>query len=178
MGALTNKLVLVVALLVALLVSEASAAITCEQVGSNLVPFLSYTSGRGTLMPGCCNVASTRSTVWRVPVSIVRWRVGASRALPVPSVVSTWVPSPASRARVVPPCPSPSACPPTATSKLSSPFYSSMHASSYILLYIIFTEYWTQVCLSAWFFALVHAGLPRSAVHLTAYIQDGLGRLP
>jgi hypothetical protein len=54
MAALTNKLV-VVALLVALLVSEALAEITCEQVGSNLVPCLPYTTGRGTLSPGCCN---------------------------------------------------------------------------------------------------------------------------
>jgi hypothetical protein len=55
MAALTNKLVLVVALLVALLVSEALAAITCEKVGSNLVPRLPYTTGRGTLSLGCFN---------------------------------------------------------------------------------------------------------------------------
>jgi hypothetical protein len=55
MAALTNKQVLVVALLAALLVSEASVAITFEQVGSNLVSCLPYTSGRGKLTPGCCS---------------------------------------------------------------------------------------------------------------------------
>jgi hypothetical protein len=55
MAALTNKQILVVALLAALLVSEASAVITCEQVGSNLVSCLPYTTGRGKLTPGCCS---------------------------------------------------------------------------------------------------------------------------
>jgi hypothetical protein len=55
MAALTIKLVLVVALLAALLVSEASAAITCEHVGSNLVACLPYATSRGTLILGCCN---------------------------------------------------------------------------------------------------------------------------
>jgi hypothetical protein len=55
MAALTNKQVLVVALLAVLLVSKASAAITCGQVGSNLVSCLPYMIGRGTLNPGCCN---------------------------------------------------------------------------------------------------------------------------
>jgi hypothetical protein len=46
---------LVVALLAALLVLKALAAITCGKVGSNLVSFLLYTAGGGTLNPGCCN---------------------------------------------------------------------------------------------------------------------------
>jgi hypothetical protein len=58
-----NKLVPVVALLAALLVSEASAAITCEQVGSNLMPCLPYTTGRGTLTPGCCNGVRSLNSV-------------------------------------------------------------------------------------------------------------------
>jgi hypothetical protein len=57
MEALMNKLVLVVALLAALLVSEASALIMCKQVGFNVVPCLLYTTGRATLTPGCCNGA-------------------------------------------------------------------------------------------------------------------------
>jgi hypothetical protein len=64
MAALTNKQVLVVALLAALLVSEASAVITCKQVGSNLVPCLPYMTGRGTLTLGCCNsIRSLNSAV-------------------------------------------------------------------------------------------------------------------
>jgi hypothetical protein len=53
---LKNKQVLVVAVVVvALLASEASAAITCGQVDSSIAPCVSYATGKGKLTPGCCN---------------------------------------------------------------------------------------------------------------------------
>jgi hypothetical protein len=101
-----NKLVQVVALLAALLVSEASAAITCEQVCSNLVPCLLYTTGRGTLTLRCCNGVLLLNCAASTSADRQVACVGASRALPVPSAVSTWVPSPTSPASAVSPCPS------------------------------------------------------------------------
>jgi hypothetical protein len=94
----------------------------------------------GARWPRGAVMASAHSIAWRAPMPTVRWCVGASRALLVPSVVSTWVPSPASPASAVSPCRSPSARPPTATSKLSSPFYSSMHVS--VIHIIIYHLYW------------------------------------
>ena len=40
---------------VVLMAAEASAAITCGQVGSSIAPCVSYVTGKGALTSGCCN---------------------------------------------------------------------------------------------------------------------------
>ena len=40
---------------VVLMAAEASAAITCGQVGSKMAPCISYVTGKGALTASCCN---------------------------------------------------------------------------------------------------------------------------
>ncbi|KAL6640700.1 hypothetical protein ACP70R_021823 [Stipagrostis hirtigluma subsp. patula] len=54
MAAATKQALVALAVVAALLASEASAAITCGQVGSALGPCIAYATGKGTLTPGCC----------------------------------------------------------------------------------------------------------------------------
>ncbi|TVU27295.1 hypothetical protein EJB05_29896, partial [Eragrostis curvula] len=51
----SKKTLVAFAVVVALLATEASAAITCGQVGSTLAPCIPYATGRGTLTQACCN---------------------------------------------------------------------------------------------------------------------------
>jgi hypothetical protein len=55
MALMDRKAVVALAVVAALLASEASAGITCGQVGSSIAPCVSYATGKGPLTTNCCN---------------------------------------------------------------------------------------------------------------------------
>ncbi|CAD6268538.1 unnamed protein product [Miscanthus lutarioriparius] len=106
----SRKTVVTLAVVVALLASSPSAAITCGQVGTALAPCIPYATGRASaLLSTCCS--GVRSLNNQARTSADR-QAACCRCLK--SLANT-VPSPPSPASAASPCLSPSACLPTAT---------------------------------------------------------------